>query len=272
MGIPLDSLLEDDRNIYELTSAIIRRAYQIGEIRRAFSSDEHGSVIEDGDKVVLPPSALDRLGASPAPPAPPSSSTPPCPLAPPPPPAARDGPRRDAAGPGSGAMIGSHYWKASNIMASRPGEWRGWVELGGAGAVSFRQALSPDRAPPVRAPGANGPAEPGGGPAGGTGRPARRSIRASGTRRGSKLRDPRPRGGAGQRLARRPLRGPSINERLMRCGSRGRGSCYDPPPPSPRGDLVPPSQEKICAARGRSRRGAGGGGPEPGAGRAVYDI
>lgn len=52
MGIPLDSLLEDDRNIYELTSAIIRRAYQIGEIRRAFSTDEHGSVIEDGDKVV----------------------------------------------------------------------------------------------------------------------------------------------------------------------------------------------------------------------------
>lgn len=52
MGIPLDSLLEDDRNIYELTSAIIRRAHQIGEIRRAFSSDEHGSVSEDGDKVV----------------------------------------------------------------------------------------------------------------------------------------------------------------------------------------------------------------------------
>jgi DNA-directed RNA polymerase subunit K/omega len=52
MGIPLDSLLEDQRNIYELTSAIIRRAYQIGEIRRAFSSDEHGSVTEEGDKVV----------------------------------------------------------------------------------------------------------------------------------------------------------------------------------------------------------------------------
>jgi DNA-directed RNA polymerase subunit K/omega len=52
MAIPLDSLLEDDRNLYVLTSAIIRRAHQIGEIRRAFSTDEHGSVIEDGDKVV----------------------------------------------------------------------------------------------------------------------------------------------------------------------------------------------------------------------------
>lgn len=52
MAIPLDHLMQDDRNVYELTSAIIRRAHQIGEIRRAFSSDEHGSVIEDGDKVV----------------------------------------------------------------------------------------------------------------------------------------------------------------------------------------------------------------------------
>lgn len=52
MAIPLDLLLQDDRNVYELTTAIIRRAHQIGEIRRAFSSDEHGSIIEDGDKVV----------------------------------------------------------------------------------------------------------------------------------------------------------------------------------------------------------------------------
>ncbi|MFW5828155.1 MAG: DNA-directed RNA polymerase subunit omega [Alkalispirochaeta sp.] len=52
MAIPLNTLLEDERNIYELTSAIVRRAYQIGEIRRAFSSDEHGSVAEEGDKVV----------------------------------------------------------------------------------------------------------------------------------------------------------------------------------------------------------------------------
>jgi DNA-directed RNA polymerase subunit K/omega len=52
MSIPLDQLLEDERNIYEVTSAIIRRAHQVGEIRRAFSSDEHGSVSEDGDKVV----------------------------------------------------------------------------------------------------------------------------------------------------------------------------------------------------------------------------
>ena len=52
MAIPLDKLLADDRNIYELTTAIIRRAHQVGEIRRAFSSDEHGSVNEDGEKVV----------------------------------------------------------------------------------------------------------------------------------------------------------------------------------------------------------------------------
>ena len=52
MAIPLDRLMQDDRNIYELTSAIIRRANQIGEIRRAFSSDEHGSVSEEGEKVV----------------------------------------------------------------------------------------------------------------------------------------------------------------------------------------------------------------------------
>ena len=52
MAIPLDRLMQDDRNIYELTSAIIRRAHQIGEIRRAFSSDEHGSVSDDGEKVV----------------------------------------------------------------------------------------------------------------------------------------------------------------------------------------------------------------------------
>ena len=52
MAIPLDRLLEDSRNVYEVTSAIIRRAHQIGEIRRAFSSDEHGSVNEEGDKVV----------------------------------------------------------------------------------------------------------------------------------------------------------------------------------------------------------------------------
>lgn len=52
MPIPLHLLLEDERNVYKLTTAIIRRAYQIGEIRRAFSSDEHGSVSEDGEKVV----------------------------------------------------------------------------------------------------------------------------------------------------------------------------------------------------------------------------
>ncbi|MFA7566064.1 MAG: DNA-directed RNA polymerase subunit omega [Alkalispirochaeta sp.] len=52
MAIPLDRLLEDQRNVYQVTTAAIRRAYQIGEIRRAFSSDEHGSVSEDGDKVV----------------------------------------------------------------------------------------------------------------------------------------------------------------------------------------------------------------------------
>lgn len=52
MAIPLDRLLEDNRNVYQVTSAIIRRAHQIGEIRRAFSSDEHGSVNEEGDKVV----------------------------------------------------------------------------------------------------------------------------------------------------------------------------------------------------------------------------
>lgn len=52
MAIPLDKLLEDQRNVYQVTSAVIRRAHQIGEIRRAFSSDEHGSVSEDGDKVV----------------------------------------------------------------------------------------------------------------------------------------------------------------------------------------------------------------------------
>lgn len=52
MAIPLDRLLEDSRNVYQVTSAIIRRAHQIGEIRRAFSSDEHGSVNEEGDKVV----------------------------------------------------------------------------------------------------------------------------------------------------------------------------------------------------------------------------
>ncbi|SIQ79364.1 DNA-directed RNA polymerase, subunit K/omega [Alkalispirochaeta americana] len=53
MAIPLDDLIQDDRNIYELTVAAIRRSHQIGEIRRAFSSDEHGSVNdEDGEKVV----------------------------------------------------------------------------------------------------------------------------------------------------------------------------------------------------------------------------
>lgn len=52
MAIPLDRLLEDNRNVYQVTSATIRRAHQIGEIRRAFSSDEHGSVNEEGDKVV----------------------------------------------------------------------------------------------------------------------------------------------------------------------------------------------------------------------------
>jgi DNA-directed RNA polymerase subunit K/omega len=52
MAIPLDDLIEDDRNIYELTAAIIRRAHQIGEVRRAYSSDEHGSIMDDGDKVV----------------------------------------------------------------------------------------------------------------------------------------------------------------------------------------------------------------------------
>ncbi len=52
MAIPLDRLIQDDRNIYELTVAVIRRAHQIGEIRRAFSSDEHGSVNDNGEKVV----------------------------------------------------------------------------------------------------------------------------------------------------------------------------------------------------------------------------
>ena len=52
MSISIDKLLEEPRNIYEVTSAVIRRAAQVGEIRRAFSSDEHGSVSEDGVKVV----------------------------------------------------------------------------------------------------------------------------------------------------------------------------------------------------------------------------
>lgn len=52
MGIPLDLLMDEDRNIYELTVATIRRAHQIGEIRRAFSSAENGAVSEEGDKVV----------------------------------------------------------------------------------------------------------------------------------------------------------------------------------------------------------------------------
>ena len=52
MGIPLDLLMSEDRNIYELTVATIRRSHQIGEIRRAFSSSENGAVLEEGDKVV----------------------------------------------------------------------------------------------------------------------------------------------------------------------------------------------------------------------------
>ena len=52
MAIPLNRLLEDNINVYQVTAAIVRRAHQIGEIRRAFSSDEHGSVNEEGDKVV----------------------------------------------------------------------------------------------------------------------------------------------------------------------------------------------------------------------------
>lgn len=52
MAIPLDLLMSEDRNIYELTVATIRRAHQIGEIRRAFSTVEDGSVSEEGDKVV----------------------------------------------------------------------------------------------------------------------------------------------------------------------------------------------------------------------------
>ena len=52
MAIPLDRLLEDNRNVYQVTSAIIRRAHQIGEIRRAFSSDEHAGENEEGAKVV----------------------------------------------------------------------------------------------------------------------------------------------------------------------------------------------------------------------------
>lgn len=54
MAIPLDELLQDNRNLYELTSATIRRAHQLGEIRRAFSSDENGAIVEDDeqDKVV----------------------------------------------------------------------------------------------------------------------------------------------------------------------------------------------------------------------------
>lgn len=52
MPIPLDQLLQDERNIYELTAAIIRRAHQLGEIRRAFSSNEEGAVTVEGEKVV----------------------------------------------------------------------------------------------------------------------------------------------------------------------------------------------------------------------------
>lgn len=52
MSIPMDKLVSEDRNIYQITSAIIRRAHQIGEIRRAFSANEHGSVSEEGEKVV----------------------------------------------------------------------------------------------------------------------------------------------------------------------------------------------------------------------------
>jgi len=52
MGIPLDLLMGEDRNIYVLTVATIRRAHQIGEIRRAFSTVEDGSVPEEGEKVV----------------------------------------------------------------------------------------------------------------------------------------------------------------------------------------------------------------------------
>lgn len=52
MPIPLDKLIAEDRNIYQVTTAVIRRAHQLGEIRRAFSANEHGSVTEEGDKVV----------------------------------------------------------------------------------------------------------------------------------------------------------------------------------------------------------------------------
>lgn len=52
MSIPLDLLLQEQRNMYEVTAAMIRRAHQVGEIRRAFSVNEHGAVNEDGDKVV----------------------------------------------------------------------------------------------------------------------------------------------------------------------------------------------------------------------------
>ena len=52
MGIPVDQLLEDSRNPYEVTAAMIHRSAQIGEVRRAFSSDEHGSVSDEGEKIV----------------------------------------------------------------------------------------------------------------------------------------------------------------------------------------------------------------------------
>ncbi len=52
MAIPLDALVGEDRNIYKLTVATIRRAHQIGEIQRAFSTAENGAVLEEDEKVV----------------------------------------------------------------------------------------------------------------------------------------------------------------------------------------------------------------------------
>ena len=52
--IPMGKLVGTESNIYELTSAIIRRAYQLGEIRRAFNTGEGETVrdTEGADKVV----------------------------------------------------------------------------------------------------------------------------------------------------------------------------------------------------------------------------
>jgi DNA-directed RNA polymerase subunit K/omega len=61
MPIPLDALLQDNRNIYELTSATIRRAHQLGEIRRAFSSDENGAIVEDDEQEKVVSQAITEI-------------------------------------------------------------------------------------------------------------------------------------------------------------------------------------------------------------------